>query len=74
MKELKGFDKVFLQPGEKRHVEIPFDRFTTAVWDQGLHNWVCEKGYYTVLVGSSSQGIFLEGVIKVEKTTTWTGV
>lgn len=74
VKELKGFTKVFLQPGETRKVKIPFDRFTTAFWDQDLHKWVCEKGQYRVLVGSSSQSILLEGVLDVEQTTQWSGI
>jgi beta-glucosidase len=73
-KELKGFCKVHLEPGETRHVEIPFDRFTTAYWDQELHCWICEKGQYKVLVGSSSQRVLLEGVLEVHEPTTWSGL
>ncbi|KAH6682204.1 glycoside hydrolase superfamily [Plectosphaerella plurivora] len=73
-KELKGFTKVFLQPGESRRVEIPFDRFTTAFWDEEKRAWSCEKGEYKVLVGSSSQRMHLEGVLTVEQSTTWTGL
>ncbi|CEN61029.1 hypothetical protein ASPCAL07698 [Aspergillus calidoustus] len=73
-KELKGFSKVYLQPGETHRVEIPFDRFTTAYWDQELHLWVCEKGQYRVLVGSSSRRILLEGILDLHKTTTWSGL
>jgi beta-glucosidase len=73
-KELKGFSKVFLQPGESRQVEIQFDRFTTAFWDEELKAWVCEKGEYKVLVGTSSRSIALEGVLSVKATTTWTGL
>ncbi|KAL2783023.1 putative beta-glucosidase K [Aspergillus keveii] len=73
-KELKGFCKVHLEPGETRHVEIPFDRFTTAYWDQELHCWIGEKGQYKILVGSSSQRVLLEGVLEVHETTTWSGL
>jgi beta-glucosidase len=73
-KELKGFHKVHLEPGETRRVEIPFDRFTTAYWDQELHCWVCEKGQYRVLIGSSSQSILLEGLLVVEEPATWSGL
>ncbi|CEJ60846.1 hypothetical protein PMG11_09402 [Penicillium brasilianum] len=74
IKELKGFSKVTLQPGETRSVSIPFDRFTTAFWDQEAHFWTCEKGRYRVLVGPSSQNILLEGVLEIKKTTTWSGL
>ncbi|GAM40363.1 glycosyl hydrolase family 3 protein [Talaromyces pinophilus] len=74
IKELKGFAKVILQPGETRSVSIPFDRFTTAFWDQEAHVWTCENGPYRVLVGSSSQSILLEGVLEMKETTTWSGL
>ncbi|CAH0018761.1 unnamed protein product [Clonostachys rhizophaga] len=74
IKELKGFTKVYLQPGEMRSISIPFDRFTTAFWDQEAHVWMCETGRYTVMVGSSSQNILLEGVLEMKETTTWSGL
>lgn len=63
-----------LQPDETRRVSIPFDRFTTAFWDQEAHVWTCENGRYRVLVGSSSQNILLEGVLEIQETTTWSGL
>lgn len=74
VKELKGFTKVFLQPGEARHVKIPFDRFTTAFWDEEKRCWVCEAGVYRVLLGTSSQKILLQRELRLEETTTWTGL
>ncbi|KAI3579888.1 glycosyl hydrolase family 3 N terminal domain-containing protein [Fusarium oxysporum f. sp. albedinis] len=43
-KELKGFKKTYLQPGETRRVEISLDRFTTSFWDEELHCWSSERG------------------------------
>ncbi|KAH7176383.1 glycosyl hydrolase family 3 N terminal domain-containing protein [Dactylonectria macrodidyma] len=73
-KELKGFAKVFLQPAESQTIEVQFDRFTTAFWDEELSSWVCEKGTYTILVGSSSQDIRLEGELVQVETVTWPGI
>ncbi|KAH7176837.1 glycoside hydrolase superfamily [Dactylonectria macrodidyma] len=73
-KELKGFTKVSLSPGATKSLKIPFDRFTTAFWDEELSTWVCEKGKYRVLVGPSSQKIVLEGVLELDETSTWSGV
>lgn len=73
-KELKGFKKVHLQPGETQLVQIPLDRFATAFWDEEMHCWVCEKGVYRVLVGSSSQKILVEGKLEVMETTCWSGL
>jgi beta-glucosidase len=73
-KELKGFRKTYLQPGETRRVEIPLDRFTTSFWDEELHCWSSERGAYRVLVGSSSKEVLLEGNLHVEETTRWSGL
>ncbi|TVY59769.1 putative beta-glucosidase K [Fusarium oxysporum f. sp. cubense] len=73
-KELKGFKKTYLQPGETRRVEIPLDRFTTSFWDEELHCWSSERGVYRVLVGSSSKEVLLEGNLHVEETTRWSGL
>jgi beta-glucosidase len=72
-KELKGFTKVFLEPGQSEEVSIPLDRFATTFWDQLLNKWVNEKGEYKVLVGKTSADIVLEGSFTLEETTTWTG-
>jgi beta-glucosidase len=73
-KELKGFAKVFLEPGQSKRVEIALDRFATTFWDEVLNKWVNEKGKYQVMIGKSSMNIVLEGSFKVEETTTWTGL
>ena len=74
LKELKGFEKVYLQPKETESVKIPFARLTTAFWEQVLEKWVCEKGKYEVLIGSSSQDIRLESVLELDQTTAWSGL
>ncbi|KAF5643018.1 beta-glucosidase K [Fusarium tjaetaba] len=52
-KELKGFKKTYLQPGETKRVEIPLDRFTTSFWDEELHCWVSERGMANNIESSS---------------------
>lgn len=74
VKELKGFEKVYLEPGETSRVELTIDGSSIAFWDQEMHHWVSEKGCYEVLIGTSSAQIALRGALKVEKTTTWTGL
>jgi beta-glucosidase len=73
-KELKGFRKVFLEPGEAKQVEIDLDKHAVAFWDEVLKCWVCEQGRYEVLVGSSSADIRLKGELVLEETWTWTGL
>jgi beta-glucosidase len=54
LKELKGFQKVFLEPGEERTVAIELKRQDFAFYDVQMHGWVVESGVFTVRVGSSS--------------------
>ena len=73
-KELKGFAKVFLEPGQSERVEIALDRFATTFWDEVLNRWVSETGKYRVMIGKSSANIVLEGSFIIEETTTWVGL
>ncbi len=56
-KELKGFRKVHLEPGESSRVEIALDRRAFAVWDVAAHDWLVEAGAFEILVGRSSTDI-----------------
>ena len=56
-RELKGFQKVFLQPGESKTVTIPLDWKALAFWDVKTHAWLAEPGTFTLLVGNSSQNV-----------------
>lgn len=60
-KELKGFRKVSLQPGETRNVVFRVRREDLAFWDDHGKTWRAEDGLFRVLVGSSSAEIALEG-------------
>lgn len=71
VKELNGFSKDYLQPGETCRFEIALDRFSTS---QESHMWVCEKGQYRVLIGSSSHKVLLEAGLDIEEETTWSGL
>lgn len=62
VKELKGFRKVFLTPGESREVAFTLDDRSFAVWNQG---WVVPGGTYTIGVGASSADIRLSGKLEV---------
>ena len=67
-KELKGFAKVSLQPGESRKVTIPFDGYTFRYWNVNTGAWETEGGTYQVMIGSSSADIRLTGSIAREGT------
>ena len=58
-KELKGFQKVALTPGETQTVALTLDRRALAHWDPAEHAWCVEPGVFQVLVGVSSEDIRL---------------
>lgn len=57
VKELKGFDKVYLEPGQTRTVKIELDRRALSFYDPEKHEWTAEKGDFDILVGSASDDI-----------------
>ncbi len=61
VKELKGFQKVSLAPGEKQKVSITLDRSAFAHYDPDKKGWVADQGAYKILVASSSRDIQLTG-------------
>jgi len=60
-KELKAFDKLFLQPGEKKQVTLKLNQEAFQYFNDVTNSWVMEKGNYNILVGGSSQEIKLTG-------------
>ena len=56
-KELKGFVKLELQPGQTKTAEFVLDRRSFAWYDPELGDWACSAGRYRVLVGASSRDI-----------------
>ncbi len=59
--ELKGFQKVLLQPGEKRTVSIPLGRRAFAFFDPERRGWVADQDDFTIAVGGSSRELPLAG-------------
>lgn len=68
VKELKGFDKVELQPGETRTVTFTLGKRAFAYWNTQIHDWHVESGEFRILVGKSSRDIQLEEAVTVEST------
>ena len=79
VKELHGFEKVFLQPGEEKRVTIKVDPYAMSFWDESEEMWCVEEGEYRVLVDTTSrEGLkgtqALKGYLKVETTKWWLGL
>jgi len=66
IKELRCFERISLQPGEKRTVTFMLRGEQLAFYDVKKHDFVVEPGMFDVLVGSSSKDIRLEGQFEVE--------
>lgn len=57
MKELKGFRKISLAPGEEKEVVLTIDKTALSFFDDVKHEWVAEPGRFEALIGSSSRDI-----------------
>jgi beta-glucosidase len=64
-KELKGFVKVNLSPGETKSVSVNLDRRAFAYYEVNKHDWTVESGDFDVYVGGSSAQIELTGKVAV---------
>ena len=68
LQELKGFCKVFLQPGESREVRIHLDDKAFRYWNVKTNRWEIEGGEYEIRIGASSEDIRLTAAVRVEGT------
>jgi len=66
VKELKGFQRVVLKPGETKTVNFRLDKRSMAFYDVNKKDWVAEPGEFEVLIGSSSRDIRLKGAFVLE--------
>ena len=62
VRELKGFGRVELEPGESKTVEFTLDDRSFAIWNDG---WKIPGGAYTVQIGASSRDIRLEETVEI---------
>jgi beta-glucosidase len=66
VKELKGFAKIELQPGETKSVRIALDERAFACYDPPSRRWVVEPGAYDLLIGGSAADIELQATVRIE--------
>ena len=69
-KELKGFARVTLAPGEKQRITITLDDKAFRFWNVKANRWEIEGGEYELLVGASVEDIRLCEKISVHGTAT----
>lgn len=68
VRELKGFEKVSLAPGEIKTVTFTLDKRAFAYWNTGLHDWHVETGAFIIEIGRSSRDIALSCAVTVQST------
>lgn len=66
VKELRGFKKIRLAPGEEQEVSITLNRHAFEYYTPALHKWVVESGSFEIMVGRSSREILLTASVNVE--------
>lgn len=69
VRELKGFAKVSLKPGETAQVAFTLDKRSFAYYEAKCHDWFVESGEFAVEIGESSRDIRLRAELFVEGTT-----
>ena len=64
VKELKGFRRVMLNPGEAQNVSFTLDKSALSFYSAAKDDWVAEPGAFEVWVGASSRDIRLKGTFE----------
>ncbi|KAJ8084258.1 hypothetical protein PM082_003026 [Marasmius tenuissimus] len=63
-RNLKGFDSVFIAPGQSKSVSMQLSRFDFSVWNTNTQRWEIPSGQATIAIGASSRDIRLNGTIQ----------
>ena len=66
LRELKGFAKVFLEPGETQRVSCQLDERAFAFWSARFQRWVVEPGEFMIAVGNSSRHLVATETISID--------
>ncbi len=68
VKELRGFDKVYLEPGETKTVTVELPPRAFAYYETAISDWFVEPGAYTVLAAASSADVRAQAQVEIEAT------
>jgi beta-glucosidase len=66
-KELRGFERVALQPGQKKSVTFSLAGEKLAYWDVNTHGFVVDPGEFDILVGGSSEDVRVHTRLEVKR-------
>ncbi len=68
VKELRGFNKVYLEAGEEKEVSVELSKRAFAYYNVNIMDWHVESGDFKIAVGASSRDIRLEATVNVAST------
>ena len=68
VRELKGFEKTALEPGEEKEVRFTLNKRAFAYWNTEIHDWHVETGEFFIEIGASSRDIVLAETVTVRST------
>ena len=66
VRELKGFTKITLEPGESRQVSVELDQRAFSFWSVRHGRWAVEAGDFTIAVGPNSRDLPLSQTISID--------
>jgi beta-glucosidase len=66
LRELKGFEKVILEPGETKKILIVLNKKSFARYDEELHEWKVDAGQYEIYAGPSSRNLILKTDVELK--------
>ena len=69
IRELKGFEKVALNPGETKTITFTLSKRSFAYWNTRLNDWYVESGKYAIQIGKSAHDIVLEEKVEIISDT-----
>jgi beta-glucosidase len=67
--ELRGFEKIQLEPNETKTVTFTLDKRSFAYWNTAIHDWHVLSGKYTIHIGKSVRELVLSSSVTIESTT-----
>jgi beta-glucosidase len=67
-RELKGFQKIYLKPGEAKAIEFTLNPRSFTYFNVDIRDWHVEAGEYEILVGASSRDLRLAATVQIEST------
>jgi beta-glucosidase len=66
VKELKGFERITLNPGQTKRISVTLNRRSLTYWDVKSHTWKVDPGKFIVYVGDSSENVPLKAAFQVK--------